>query len=32
MKYNNIKTQLDEDEGKYLGNFNGDVNFITDRD
>ena len=28
MKYNNIKTQLDEDEGKYLGNFNGDVNFI----
>ena len=28
MKYNNIKTQLDEGEEKYLGNFDGDVNFI----
>lgn len=28
MKYNNINTELDEDEGKYKGNFNGDVNFM----
>ena len=28
MKYNNINTELDEDEGKYKGNFEGDVNFM----